>query len=199
MKILARYGVQTLSVLLAFGMALGTTRAAVIKIDDLTDTITVTVDGANITVERLPNTQEAIRFTFTSTVVSAFTGSVSTDFISLVGGGEESDRLFLSFTQGTPNISVLFASDPNLDAVPPAQTRFMRIIEDGTFQDTIYYRRVTAGGQTGTFTEEKPAAALLIDTYQVRSDVEPEPSSLLLLSIGALGLLGYGWRRQRAP
>jgi len=200
MNFLTRCGAQTLAALVAYGVTFGIAQASIIRIDDSTDTITVIVDDAPITVERLPNTTEAIRFTFTSTVVSSVTGSFSTDLIEttprdLDDGGVVSDRLFLQFTMGSPNVVVLFASDPDLSSVPPAPAQFDGFFENGEFQDVIFYRRV-GFDQPGIPTDQRPPAGLLIDTFQVRSDV-PEPSTLALFGIAALGLLGCAWRRSK--
>jgi hypothetical protein len=196
----ARCAAQTLAVLAASGMTFGMAHASIIRVDDSTDTITVTVDNTAIAIERLPNTTEAIRFTFTSTVVSSVTGSFSTDLIETTprdpdNGGLVSDRFFLQFTMGSPNIGVLFASDPDISSVPPAQAQFDGFFENGGFQDVIFYRRI-GFEQPGIPTDERPAAGLLIDTFQVRSDV-PEPATLALFGIGALALLGRRWRRRK--
>jgi PEP-CTERM motif len=179
--------------------------ASIIRINDLVEgQITVTVDGTPITVEHLPNTTEAIRFTFSSTANSAVTANFSIDLIE--GRPDEpdsatgvvSDRLFISLTSGNPDIIVRFASDPNVAALPQSPNPFTEVHENGDFQDLLFFVRIAPDGNAN-LTDQRPtgpmASILLVDTFQVGSDV-PEPPTLLLLLLGiaACGLWRIGRR-----
>ena len=57
---------------------------------------------------------------------------------------------------------------------------------------------ITALTETGAVQDLSPFFALPPGFIQVQSDVEqtPEPGTLALLGAGAIGLLGYAWRRR---
>jgi hypothetical protein len=55
---------------------------------------------------------------------------------------------------------------------------------------TLYSTTGTVGDGSG------PGAGQQTLTLNVTANVVPEPSTLALLLVGALGLLGFAWRRQ---
>lgn len=55
----------------------------------------------------------------------------------------------------------------------------------------------TSGGAGGTYQTDPSSQFDLSMNFHDRLDVIPEPSTLVLLGLGAISLLGYAWRRAR--
>ena len=178
-----------LAVALALVLVLGgvgqpSVRADTIMIDDLTDGTPIVTAGNQAAVTILASGPEFVHFTYASS--QTVTGSVLSGTVDLLepGTGAFSDRLTITAVDGSNIFDVQFASDPALLPGSPDGTA----TENGNFQPLIGFSQ---GG-------------VLIDTYQVRSDVTetgtepvPGPGSFVLLGLGALGLIGYGWRRRK--
>jgi hypothetical protein len=171
--------------LLAVLAMAGRARATNIMIDDLTDTITVTTDdGTPLTI--LPDTSgEFLHFTFAAFQLGTF-GTFSRDLMEPLsdpdGGGSISDRLLVTVPKDGIIFDVQFASDPA--ALPPQGTTiFDSIDENGRFQTLI------------TFQTSNPTGPRFV--LQVRSDADPEPSSIALVGLGSVALIGVAARRRR--
>ena len=189
-------GIGALSIILgtlAFGV--GPTWAGIlcnpqctVKIDDLTDTVTVTGIRPNGTtplpITLLPDsTAEFVHFNLEFIPPPSVSSSTSRDLLE--ADGTVSDRLLVSMTAGSTLLDVKFASDPA--TLPLGSTVLSGLTEDGTFQTLFMFPPVA--GPTGDHY-----------IFQVRSDAAevPEPATIvLLLSTGTVGLGGIAWRRRR--
>jgi hypothetical protein len=105
---------------------------------------------------------------------------------------------------------IAFASSGGGDIVGLANTGVGRTLEvpqgyaSGTLSDTATYSNETfakLGVTPGTYVWTWGAGAHK-DSFTLQvgpaATAAPEPASLTLLATGALGLLGYGWRRRKA-
>ena len=151
-----------------------------VRIDDLTDTPSVTVLGAPPipTPTILPDTAgEFLHFTLPVPSTSQGT-KIYSDFFEDVVGGTLSDRLLITSVANSSIVDVQFASDPATITLPEGAVNFLSLVEDGTFQ---------------------PAGGFFIYDFQVRSDRSdvPAPATLLLLGSGLAALGGARWRRCR--
>jgi len=185
-------GVSPLAVLVLLLVWTGLAQANVfeIRIDDLTDTPSATLDGQAVTL--LPDSNgEFLHFTvpLSFTPLSPFDFTVSNDLLDFAGG-PVSDRLV---THITTFLDVQFASDPATLPVPtPGPNTVIQppVVETGDWQQF----GTGASEVIGDFVTGQ-------DTFNifVRSEAHvtgvPEPSTLALLSIGAVGLAGYVRRR----
>lgn len=177
--------------LLLAGMAPAKAALFVINIDDLTDGVpgvSVTRNGQPFNVVLLPDsTDEFVHFTL------PFSGSTNFGGISLSStlteplDGTFSDRLLET---ATDHIDIKFASDPQL--VGLGNVFNFTSVETGQFQQVLNHSFFYPGGNDQYI-------------YNVRSDVNetgenavPEPASMTLMGLGALSLVGYGWRRRKA-
>ena len=167
-----------------------------VKIDDLTETPTVTVfEGPNDVTSQVLTFQsnnnpagEFLHFTLPLTVDPTVSSAYSDLFEDHLGG-TLSDRLVL--TVSDLSLDVQFASDPASVAIPPGAIHGLDFVENGDFQ-TLFIVEVTGPGST-------PAATGPVSyEFQVRSDVEvPAPATLFLVASGLAGLGALGWRRRR--
>lgn len=192
-------GIGALFIILgALGFSVGPTwagtlcgPACTVRIDDLTDTVTVTgflPTGATFPITLLPDsTGEFVHFNLSSLPAPSNSFSISRDLLE-ADGQTVSDRLLVSITAGIPALDVKFASDPASLVVPPGSMVLNSLIEDGTFQ-TLFTVSASSVGDSFIF--------------QVRSDVGdrtdvPGPATiLLLLASGTAGLGRIAWRRRR--
>ena len=167
-------------------------RADIIKIDDRTDEITVEIFDNNGNRKTPPTitvlAPEYITFDFVSTLRNPF----DTNFIVYTEivcqgdeGGNLSDLFVLQLSGGSNIDHIYFSSDPNVQGIPPLgnPSTFSPVTENGDFQIVYQSREL--------FTHE------VVDTYMVASDPCPEPTSITLFGIAAIGLLGYEWRRTK--
>jgi len=152
-----------------------------VRIDDLTETVTATVNGNPVTL--LPDSSgEFIHFTIPFSQPLTTSGTVSIDLLEPVSL-LLSDRLLQTLTN---HVDIQFSSDP-ATFPPPGVFTFAPLVEDGTFQFLFTTTVNFPGGGRDSF------------FYRVRSDsVEavPEPSTYLLFAAGLLALLAYDGRRK---
>ena len=155
-----------------------------VKIDDLTDTPTVTVfDGsfpASFLISGLSTSGELLQFTL------PLSGGIPneshySDLFEDHLGGILSDRLVAIVSSDGNSLGVKFASDPNVLDIPANAIHETDQVENGLFQPLF------------TVSDD------LSYTFQVRSDVveTPAPATLLLIGSGLAGLGALGWRRKR--
>ncbi len=156
--------------------------AVTVKIDDLTDTPSVTLQFAppSLVPTILPDTAgEFLHFTLPvspNEPATTFDSDLFEDFI----GGTLSDRLLVTHVTGSGVVDVKFASDPATITLPPGAFNFVNRVEDGAFQFV------------GPFD---------IYDFQVRSDRAdvPAPATIFLLGSGLVALGAATWRYRRRP
>jgi hypothetical protein len=150
-------------------------------------TVTVTYDPSRVT-QPVPNDQDvvnqsvAVSFggitdTITTTSETNYHNAGSSGFMSIgqpVAGA--TGLLILRAVPGLANISL---------TNPPSGPLSVTGDTNGTTYNTTEGSIALTGVGTITYALQPAATAV------------PEPSSLTLLSLGALGLAGYGWRRRR--
>jgi hypothetical protein len=184
-----RVGTGILLTLAVCGMTPGVVQAQFtpehVNFDDLGEGIPIVTADRPAALTILKSGPEFVSFTYLEFAPASTTITVFTDLLD-PGTTTVSDRLVLSQTQGSALITGIFGSDPTLPAIPPnAVPFFPPRAEDGTFQLLAIYSEPLPFNNT---------------FYQAASDVMeshelPEPSSLILLALGAVGLLGRTWRR----
>ena len=187
-----------IAMLLALGVAAATTGQGwaggptfLVQIDDLTDTITLTVSQEvpggplppNPTI--LPGSVgEFLHFTL-PLPVTPISSVQAKDFFE--GAPVLSDRLLITQTAGSSVLDVQFASDPATLTLPPGVSSGLPLLETGTFQFVAF---VSAGATQYVFEVRSDVAS------SERGDV-PAPATLLLLGSGLAALAGAAWRRRR--
>ena len=167
-------------------LASSSASASVIQVDDLTETLTVTVDGVDAhnvpTVANLRIVGETVSFDYTSSHAVQHPGNYYFLMNGAVGSPEQntvSDEGIFTAIEGSPVIGVQFTSDPDQLTVPPNSIFLGSFNETGAFQTVA--DRVSSS-----------------DLFQVRSDVEtPEPGTLAIIGAALLSLIGLGMMRRR--
>jgi hypothetical protein len=174
-------------------------QASIIQIDDLTDTLSLIIDGVTITgnggkVSNYSNTfdpvtsTEKLQFTFTSTRkaganLKLYARMICTGCPEESSTGGPSDLFLFVAQKGSFQATITFrSSDTASVLVPPAG--FMRISNTDPVEENGKYQIL--------LTNEAIESNEVIDQYQARSDFTPpplpEPSTLFLLG-GGLGCL----------
>ena len=172
---------------------------SVFRFDDLTDQISVTIDGVPIAnggrVSNLAFAGESVSFDLlVNGTTNVLTQTLFTRLLEPPAGdgdsvGTNSDILLLSFVNNQPTYHVTFGSDPDLPTVPPNARDLTTLPAQGLPPNPYY--------EDGTF--QKMGTAFFSDnsedTFFVRSDV-PEPGSFALLA-GGVSVLAV-LRRKRS-
>jgi hypothetical protein len=187
--------------LASFAIA-GFCNASVIRVDDITEQISATIDGVAIAnggrVSNLTFTGESVSFDLSVNPNNSFL--TTTDFTRLLDPagsddvtGTVSDVFTFSVVNGQTTYHVNFGSDPNLPTIPAGATDLTTIsaqglpanpyYEDGTFQQVGTAFAIAPGGGN--------------DTFFIRSDVSgvPEPSSIALIA-GGIAIMAMKRRRK---
>jgi hypothetical protein len=183
-------------------------QASIIQIDDLTDTLSLIIDGVTITgnggkVSNYSNTfdpatsTEKLQFTFTSTRkagadLKLYARMICTGCPEESSTGGTSDLFLFVATKGSFQAAITFkSSDTSSELVPPAG--YTRIANTDPVEENGKYQILLTNVATDS---DK-----IIDQYQARSDFTPplpEPSTLFLF-VGGLGCLGLWAWRQSSP
>ncbi len=166
--------------------------AFLVQIDDLTDTVTLTlsqeVPGGPLPPSPtiLPGSVgEFLHFTLPLQVTPVNSLARSWDFFE--GAPVLSDRLLITQTAGISVLDVQFASEPATLTLPPFVVSGPPLFESGTFQTVAF---VTDGPNLYVFQVRSDLAS------SERGDV-PAPATLLLLGSGLAALAGAARRRRR--
>jgi PEP-CTERM motif-containing protein len=162
-----------------------------VQIDDLTDTVTLTVSTANGPLPPTPtilagSVGEFLHFTLPLGSAPPTSQAQSRDLLEGVGG-PLSDRLLITHAANSSLLDVQFASDPATIALPPGVTILPSLVETGTFQTVAFF---FDGANTYEFQVRSDLAS------SERGDV-PAPATLLLLGSGLAALAGAARRRRR--
>jgi len=99
-------------------------------------------------------------------------------------------------TDGGGSVTVTFTPNPLTPGQTSALFGYMTNVPPGLGPPSFPPRLASASIQGGGATGGTGASGTVVAAAPAAT-AAPEPSSLTLLGLGALGLLGYGWRKRK--
>jgi len=163
------------------GPGTGTDPTDIVSINDLLGASpTVTLNGDKVgSISNVSTNGELLSFTYTLPNGLIFVPT-ATWFRRMIdpGGSTVSDIFLISTAGGTRNASVEFASDPATLMIPGGAINLGNVTETGALQDMF----------------DISGAGMFL-TFQAGSSEVPEPTSLILLLTGLVGVSSHRFRR----